>query len=71
MTETHRSERARIREWQTRIADVNDVVVNIQRLYRGYIDRLHVIELKKLQVLGIRQRYKMACIMQRLWRGHL
>ncbi len=63
------SELARIREWRIRVSVVNTVVVDIQRLYRGYIARMHAIRLKMAQVKAIRSRFKLACIVQRLWRG--
>ncbi len=63
------SERTRIKEWRRRVGDTTGVVVHIQRVYRGYVARLHAILLKQRQVLRIRQRYKLARIVQRLWRG--
>ncbi len=45
------------------------VVVDIQRLFRGYAARVHTVRRRQAHVLFLRRRYKLACIVQRLWRG--
>jgi hypothetical protein len=60
-----------MREWRVRKQDEYMAATNIQRIARGFVGRIRILHRRFLQVRGIRQRYKLARIVQRLWQGCL
>ena len=58
-----------IHEWIVRKRNLRDAATQIQRVFRGYFGRAVFLRKKIKQVQEIRDRYRLARVVQRVWRG--